>query len=124
MLLTWRKALSTLGVLKVVLNGEPFDVDAPLTVSGLLTRLNIDPRGVAVEHNLVVLKKAEYSAAMVNEGDQVEIVRFVGGGEAPSRQRRRVAQKRRRDLEVRQCGGPEGPPYRWADWREEWTDHD
>lgn len=71
----------TLRTLKIILNGEPFEADGPLTVSGLLTRLQIDSRRVAVEHNLVVLKKAVYGATAINEGDQVEIVNFVGGGE-------------------------------------------
>jgi thiamine biosynthesis protein ThiS len=70
--------------LKIILNGDPFEVDGPLTVTGLLTGLQIDSRRVAVEHNLVVLKKAVYGATAINEGDQVEIVNFVGGGEAPS----------------------------------------
>ena len=66
--------------MKIILNGDPFEVDGPLTVTGLLTRLEIDSRRVAVEYNLVVLKKAAYGATAINEGDQVEIVNFVGGG--------------------------------------------
>ena len=42
--------------------------------------LEIDARRVAVEHNLVVLKRAAFDDAIVREGDQVEIVNFVGGG--------------------------------------------
>jgi sulfur carrier protein len=42
--------------------------------------LKIDPRRVAVELNLVVLKRAAFPTSLVNEGDQVEIVNFVGGG--------------------------------------------
>jgi thiamine biosynthesis protein ThiS len=65
----------------IVLNGEPFDVPGPLTVAGLLARLDIDARRVAVEHNLVVLKRATYDTTELGDGDQVEIVNFVGGGE-------------------------------------------
>jgi len=64
----------------ITLNGDPFDIAAPLTVAELLTRLDIDSRRVAVEHNLVVLKRTAFAATMVSEGDQVEIVNFVGGG--------------------------------------------
>jgi thiamine biosynthesis protein ThiS len=35
---------------------------------------------VAVEHNLVVLKRATFDQAMIKEGDEIEIVNFVGGG--------------------------------------------
>jgi thiazole synthase len=66
--------------LKIVLNGDPFEVAGPRTVSGLLTELEIDARRVAVEHNLIVLKRAAFDTTEVREGDQVEIVNFVGGG--------------------------------------------
>jgi len=52
----------------------------PLTVSELLARLAIDARRVAVEHNLVVLKRGTLDEIIVHEGDQIEIVNFVGGG--------------------------------------------
>ena len=64
----------------ITLNGEPFELAGPLTVSELLGRLEIDARRVAVEHNLVVLKRAAFDDTIVREGDQVEIVNFVGGG--------------------------------------------
>lgn len=62
------------------LNGDPHDVPGPLTVSQLLARLEIDGRRVAVELNLVVLKRHAFETTLVNEGDEVEIVNFVGGG--------------------------------------------
>jgi sulfur carrier protein len=64
----------------ITLNGEPYELDAPVTVTELLNRLQIDPRRVAVELNLVVLKRATLETSVVREGDQVEIVNFVGGG--------------------------------------------
>ncbi len=67
--------------MKITLNGDPLDLPAPLTISELLARLQIDPRRVAVEHNLVVLKRSTFDATQVGEGDQVEIVNFVGGGQ-------------------------------------------
>jgi thiazole synthase len=62
------------------LNGEPFEVSSALTISELLAQLGIDPRRVAVEHNLTVLKRAAFDTVRVAEGDEVEIVNFVGGG--------------------------------------------
>ena len=64
----------------IKLNGDPFEVAGPLTVSDLLARLDIDARRVAVEHNLTVLKRAAYDSTPVQEGDAIEIVNFVGGG--------------------------------------------
>jgi thiamine biosynthesis protein ThiS len=66
--------------LKIVLNGDPFEIEGPRTVSALLAQLDIDARRVAVEHNLVVLKRTAFGTTEVREGDQVEIVNFVGGG--------------------------------------------
>ena len=64
----------------ITLNGDPFEVTGPLTVSELLAKIDIDPRRIAVEHNLVVLKRAAFDQTIVNAGDQIEIVNFVGGG--------------------------------------------
>lgn len=64
----------------ITLNGDPFELDQPLSVADLLARLAIDARRVAVEHNLTILKRDAFPQIMVREGDQVEIVNFVGGG--------------------------------------------
>ena len=66
--------------MQITLNGETHEVAGPLTVSELLAQLQIDARRVAVEHNLVVLKREAYDRTTVREGDEVEIVNFVGGG--------------------------------------------
>ena len=66
--------------LMIQLNGDPLEIPGRLTVSELLARLEIDWRRVAVEHNLVVLKRAAFDATFVGDGDQIEIVNFVGGG--------------------------------------------
>jgi thiazole synthase len=62
------------------LNGDSHELAAPLSVAALLEQLDIDARRVAVELNLTVVKKAAYDSAVINEGDEVEIVNFVGGG--------------------------------------------
>ena len=64
----------------IQLNGEPFDVRGPVTISALLDLLDIDARRVAVEHNLRVVKRTAYPLTTVQERDQVEIVNLVGGG--------------------------------------------
>jgi len=64
----------------ITLNGDPLDVPGPVSVAGLLKRLEIDARRVAVEHNLVIIKRTAFDETIVNDGDTVEIVNFVGGG--------------------------------------------
>ena len=68
------------GPLRITLNGEPHELDEPLSVADLLMRLSIDPRRVAVEHNLTILKRQLFCDTLVHEGDRIEIVNFVGGG--------------------------------------------
>lgn len=61
-------------------NGDPMEIAGPITITALLDDLKIDPRLVAVEHNLIVVKRARYGDVVINEGDEIEIVNFVGGG--------------------------------------------
>jgi sulfur carrier protein len=72
--------LVRLSPMTIRLNGEPHELAGPLTIAALLTALDIDARRVAVEHNLIVIKRTAYESTLVNEGDEVEIVNFVGGG--------------------------------------------
>ena len=62
------------------LNGAQTDLPGPMSVTALLGRLGVDPRVVAVEHNLVVLGRASFDRVEGREGDLVEIVNLVGGG--------------------------------------------
>ena len=66
--------------MRITLNGDAHELAGPLTVTELLVRLDIDARRVAVEHNLVVLKRELFDRTTVGDGDEVEIVNFVGGG--------------------------------------------
>jgi thiamine biosynthesis protein ThiS len=62
------------------LNGDPYELAEPSTIADLLATLDIDPRGVAVEHNLNIVKRDGFASTVVQSNDQVEIVNFVGGG--------------------------------------------
>jgi thiazole synthase len=64
----------------IILNGDPVEVGGPMTLTALLAQLGVDARRVAVEHNLNVIKRPNYDTTQIQEGDQVEIVNFVGGG--------------------------------------------
>ena len=64
----------------ITLNGERFELERPMTVLDLLARLDIDPRRVAIEHNLEIIKRRTFESALVQDGDRVEIVNAVGGG--------------------------------------------
>ena len=66
--------------MNVIVNGDTRDFAAETTITRLLEQLQIVPERVVVEVNLTILKRAEHAATVLKEGDQVEIVRFVGGG--------------------------------------------
>ena len=62
------------------LNGEIEILPAGLTVALLLDRLGLDRRKVAVERNEQIVPRSLYDATALAEGDQLEIVHFIGGG--------------------------------------------
>lgn len=65
--------------MNITTNGEAAAID-PLSVQDYLISLGIDPRRVAVELNRDILPKAQYQGTLLQEGDCLEIVHFVGGG--------------------------------------------
>ena len=67
---------------RITINAEPRTFTAPLTVADLLRELGRDPKRLAVEVNEQVVRKDEQAARNLADGDRVEIVTLVGGGEA------------------------------------------
>jgi len=65
---------------RITLNGDPYELDRPLSVGCLLEKLEIDTRSVAVEHNRSILKRPTFTSVTIQPGDVIEIVNFVGGG--------------------------------------------
>ena len=66
--------------LRLSLNGESREFPSPLTVDELLRHLALDPAKVAVERNLEIVPRSTYRAVGLSEGDKLEIVQFIGGG--------------------------------------------
>ena len=66
--------------IRVRLNGEERSVPAGLSVAALLAHLGLNPALVVVEHNAVILRRDRLDDATVGDGDQLEVVHFVGGG--------------------------------------------
>jgi thiamine biosynthesis protein ThiS len=72
--------LQTRRHMNITLNGDRFELPGPISVRDLLRQLDIDPGRVAVERNLVVLKRTAFDTTLIAEGDEIEVVNFVGGG--------------------------------------------
>jgi sulfur carrier protein len=66
--------------IQISVNGKTTEAPGALSVKELLAFLKIDPSRVAVELNRAIVHKQDWDSSMVNEGAQVEIVWFVGGG--------------------------------------------
>ncbi len=66
--------------MRLTINGKNLEISNVGTMMELLNELQIKPGQVAVEVNLSIIKRADYSTFGLNDGDKVEIVNFVGGG--------------------------------------------
>ncbi len=64
----------------VVINGESQQLSTGLTVAALVSQLGFSERRIAVEVNREIIAREQYAEWALAEGDQVEIVHFVGGG--------------------------------------------
>ena len=71
---------ATLSMIAITINGEPRRVSAGLSVAGLVAELGLNPKKVAVERTLEIVPRSMHGDVMIADGDQLEIVHFVGGG--------------------------------------------
>ncbi len=67
-------------LIQIIVNGDKREVPEGLTVNGLLDFLKVKKAAAVVEYNRTVLKQREHDGITVQAGDELEIVRFVGGG--------------------------------------------
>jgi sulfur carrier protein len=67
-------------MLKFHLNGEPQEKATGTTIAALLEDLKLPPRSVIVEYNKEFLERDLFNATILQEGDQVEIIRAIAGG--------------------------------------------
>lgn len=66
--------------MQLTINGSERTINDADTVEAMLRELDLDPRGVVVELNRAIVRRALIAATPVRDGDVVEIVHFVGGG--------------------------------------------
>jgi sulfur carrier protein len=66
--------------MRIQLNGETFELPDGETVAGLIDRLDLAERRVAVELNLDIVPRSQHPTTALREGDQVEVVHAIGGG--------------------------------------------
>ena len=66
--------------LRIEVNGEAKEVEEGATLQTLVEQLSLAPERLAIEHNREVVRRADWPALTLSDGDRVEIVHFVGGG--------------------------------------------
>ncbi len=66
--------------ISITVNGAARQVAAGVSLAELLAQIGLDTRKVAVERNLEIVPRSRYAATALAEGDELEIVHFIGGG--------------------------------------------
>ena len=72
--------MNNLNVAKIQLNGSPYEINTETNLTQLLNKLKIQKTKVAIEVNGAIVEKNKYPKVILNKGDKVEIVHFIGGG--------------------------------------------
>ena len=70
--------------IKITLNGKLNEIKAAMTVADLLTKWRMRPELVTVEINENILQKLDYESTEIKEGDKVEFIFYMGGGDLDS----------------------------------------
>ena len=67
--------------MKILINGNIKQFDGEnMTISALVVTLNLVGKRLAIEKNGEIVPRSQFDAAMLNDGDRLEIVGAVGGG--------------------------------------------
>ena len=72
--------MNNLNVAKIQLNGDSYEINNGTNLNELLNMLKIQKNKVAIEVNGEIVEKNKYQNLILNKGDKVEIVNFIGGG--------------------------------------------
>ena len=72
--------MNNLNVAKIQLNGDLYEINDGTNLNELLNKLKIQKNKVAIEVNGEIVEKNKYQNLILNKGDKVEIVQFIGGG--------------------------------------------
>lgn len=65
--------------MQIVLNGKPFEIKENATVDDLLQELDLQGK-LAVEINREIIPRSTFRSRPIRAGDEIEIVRAIGGG--------------------------------------------
>jgi thiamine biosynthesis protein ThiS len=66
--------------MKITLNGEDLVLERQINISALLEKFSLDKRKIAIERNLEIVPRSAFDDIEISEGDNIEIIHFIGGG--------------------------------------------
>ena len=66
--------------MRITVNGEGLEIPDGASVADLVRNCQVEPKHIAIEINRSLVPRKTFAATPLNDGDQVEIVTFVGGG--------------------------------------------
>ena len=66
--------------MQIILNGETRQIASGTNLADFVKTLGGDPRGIAIERNLEIVPKSAHAETLLEDGDRLEVVQFVGGG--------------------------------------------
>lgn len=69
-----------LSIVNIRVNGKDITVEKGVTILSLLQSRGINPSFVVVEYNYEIPGREKWGSIMLEEGDNIEIVKFIGGG--------------------------------------------
>jgi len=69
-------------VMRLTINGDSRSFDSVMSVQQLLVKLDLNPKKIAVERNRAIVPKSTYGQVILADGDRLEVVHFIGGGDA------------------------------------------
>jgi sulfur carrier protein len=64
----------------ITVNGEKSEVEECISILSFLIAHEVDPSRVVVEHNFEIVMRETWSLIQLQNGDNLEIVKFLGGG--------------------------------------------
>lgn len=66
--------------MQILCNGQQREVEADMSLASMLDSLSLPADSVVAEINMKIIDRDQYETTRLSDGDQVELIRFVGGG--------------------------------------------
>ena len=67
--------------MEITLNGEKYNLETGSNIVDLIEKLGLNIDKLAIERNLEIVPKSKFAMTIIEEGDKLELVHFIGGGE-------------------------------------------